>query len=196
MKKSYESGLAPVVQLTPSTTSLNFGSVTTGTTTKKDVTLANTGNTEVTITKVSVSGFGFAATGAANVILTPGHSIGVAVSFDPTVLGSVRGTLSITSNAPVLSIALSAPGSAPASQHSVLLDWSPSTSAVEGYNVYRGTVSGGPYTRLNGTLDPGTSFSDHAVASGKTYYYVVTAVGKDNVESAFFRQTAATIPNP
>ncbi len=76
------------------------------------------------------------------------------------------------------------------------LDWTASTSAVIGYNVYRGTVSGGPYTQLNSSLVMTTQYQDSSVRSGQTYYYVVTAVDSSQVESTNSNQVSATIPTP
>ena len=83
----------------------------------------------------------------------------------------------------------------PPVSYSVSLDWNPSTSAVSGYNVYRGTVSGGPYTQINPSLVTTTQYQDSDVESGQTYYYVVTSVDSSNVESAYSNQTSATIPS-
>jgi len=80
--------------------------------------------------------------------------------------------------------------------HSVTLDWIPSTSPVIGYNVQRGTVSGGPYTLLNSSLVTTTLYQDSSVQSGQTYYYVVTAVDSSNVESTYSNEASATIPTP
>jgi hypothetical protein len=38
-------------------------------------------------------------------------------------------------------------------QHTVTLSWTDSASTVVGYNVYRGTLSGGPYTKINSALE-------------------------------------------
>lgn len=84
--------------------------------------------------------------------------------------------------------------SAPA--HGVDLSWTASTSMVAGYNVYRGSTSGGPYTRLNQSLVTGTAYTDGAVGAGQTYFYVVTAVDASNKESGFSNEAAATIPSP
>jgi fibronectin type 3 domain-containing protein len=81
----------------------------------------------------------------------------------------------------------------PPTQHTVDLTWSASANAV-GYNVYRGTVSGGPYTMINGSLDSGTAYTDNTVVSGTTYYYVATAVDASSNESAYSNQTQAVIP--
>jgi len=81
-------------------------------------------------------------------------------------------------------------------QHSASLSWNASTSAVVGYNVYRGTVSGGPYTMINTALDAATNYTDSSVQSGQTYYYVVTAVDSAGTESGFSAETVAVIPSP
>src|SRR5205823_2292337 len=69
----------------------------------------------------------------------------------------------ITSN--ILAVAITA------QPHSVDLSWSPSTSVVVGYNVYRGTQSGGPYTLINSGLVATTIFTDTTVQNGTTYFY-------------------------
>ena len=58
---------------------------------------------------------------------------------------------------------------------SVSLSWS-AVAGAAGYNVYRGTVSGGPYPEITYSLVTGTSYLDAALADNKTYYYYVTAV--------------------
>ena len=78
-------------------------------------------------------------------------------------------------------------------QYSVDLSWNPSTSAVAGYNVYRGSQSGGPYQILNPGLQS-LAFTDSNVQSGTTYYYVVTAVDANGIESAFSDEASAVIP--
>ncbi len=81
--------------------------------------------------------------------------------------------------------------------HSVTLTWNASTSAnVAGYNVYRGTASGGPYTKLNSSLVPSLTYQDTTVQSGQTYYYVTTAVDGSGNESTYSNQAQAVIPYP
>jgi fibronectin type 3 domain-containing protein len=77
----------------------------------------------------------------------------------------------------------------------VALSWNPSSSFVIGYNVYRASQSGGPYTRLNSSLQAGTTYTDSGVASGTTYFYVTTAVDGNSQESAFSNETTSVIPN-
>jgi fibronectin type 3 domain-containing protein len=83
----------------------------------------------------------------------------------------------------------------PATQHTVDLNWNPSSNAV-GYNIYRGTASGGPYTMINGSLDGTTAYTDNTVVSGQTYYYVATAVDTNSNESGYSNQALAVIPTP
>jgi fibronectin type 3 domain-containing protein len=78
----------------------------------------------------------------------------------------------------------------------VALSWNASTSTVSGYNIYRGSVSGGPYAKINTTLDASAAYSDGNVQAGQTYYYVVTAVGATGAESAYSNQVQAVIPTP
>lgn len=78
--------------------------------------------------------------------------------------------------------------------HSVSLTWKASKSPAKGYNVYRATRSGGPYSRINPDLVQGLSYKDRDVQSGKTYYYVARAVDADGLESANSTEIAATVP--
>jgi len=80
--------------------------------------------------------------------------------------------------------------------HTVSVAWTGSTSTVSGYNIYRGSTSGGPYSKLNSALIPGTSFTDNSVQAGLTYFYVTTAVNSSNVESSYSNQAQAIVPSP
>jgi fibronectin type 3 domain-containing protein len=93
-----------------------------------------------------------------------------------------------------VTLALSGTGVQPPVSHSASLSWSPSTSTVVGYNLYRGTVSGGPYSLLNGSLIPSTTYLDTGVQAGSTYFYVATAVDSSNVESPYSNQISALVP--
>ncbi|MGA2458231.1 MAG: hypothetical protein ABSF85_11730, partial [Terriglobales bacterium] len=110
--------------------------------------------------------------------------------------GATSASLSFSSNAsnsPTVQT-MTGTGTA-ATQHTVDLTWTASTDVV-GYNIYRGTVSGGPYTMINSSLDSTTSYSDSTVVSGTTNYYVATAVNSESQESGYSNQVTAIIPNP
>ena len=80
--------------------------------------------------------------------------------------------------------------------HTVGLAWADSSSGLSGFNVYRSSTSGGPYTRINSTLLPGTAFTDSSVQAGQTYFYVTTAVNSSNVESGYSNQAQTVVPSP
>jgi len=82
----------------------------------------------------------------------------------------------------------------PQQVHSVALSWNASTSTVSGYNIYRSTLSGGSYLRLNSSPVAGLSYTDSTVQNTATYYYVTTAVDNIGIESSFSNQVSAVIP--
>jgi hypothetical protein len=80
-------------------------------------------------------------------------------------------------------------------RHSVTLTWKASTSSVAGYNVYRSTVRGRGYEKINAALVEGkTSYKDETVESGKTYYYVARSVDAQGKESENSPEVVATVP--
>jgi hypothetical protein len=189
-------GVSPILQLAASPSSLSFGSITTGTSATKSVTLANTGNSSVSISQISASGTGFSTPGLASpVTLAVGQSTSFNVVFAPAAAGSLSGSVAVTSSATnsPLTVALSGSGTAPAT-YSVTLSWTPSSTSYEGFNVYRGSVSGGPYTKVNSALIPTASYTDTTVSAGQTYYYVATEVSTAGVESSDSGDVSATIP--
>jgi hypothetical protein len=80
-------------------------------------------------------------------------------------------------------------------QHSVALSWSASSNVI-GYNVYRASVAGGAYAKVNVSPVAATSYVDSSVASGRTYYYVATALDSNNSESTYSSQAIAVVPTP
>jgi hypothetical protein len=81
------------------------------------------------------------------------------------------------------------------SSYSVELSWNASTSPdVIGYNLFRSTTSGGPYTKINPIVIAGTTYQDTSVVAGKTYYYVSTAVNGSGEQSTHSAQASAAIP--
>src|SRR5262249_53679639 len=101
--------------LSPSPTSLDFGSVIVGKNMSLSETVTNTGGSSVTISHVAVSG-GFTLSGITTpVTLTTGQSANFTVLFSPSSAGSSSGSVTITSNAsnPTLTIPLSGTGTSP-----------------------------------------------------------------------------------
>jgi hypothetical protein len=132
--------------------------------------------------------------------ITPGQSASFTLTFTPQTSGTASGRISLISNAansPTVETLTGSGTPTPTTPtHSVSLSWTASPSAVVGYNVYRGAISGGPYTKLNTSLTAGTNYVDNSVQGGTTYYYLSTAVDARGVESKYSNQLQAVIPSP
>jgi hypothetical protein len=185
--------------VTPST--LTFGSVAVGSSSSKTATLSSTTG-PVQVSSADWNGQGYSVSGISfPVTVTPGTTVSFTVTFAPTVAGSTSGSIAFASNATDanLSETLSGTGTSSStggSQHSVALSWTPPNSnSISGYNIYRGTNSGGPYTKINSSLETATDYTDSTVQSATTYYYVATSVDSSTEEeSAFSNQTVASVP--
>ncbi len=100
----------------------------------------------------------------------------------------VSATVPADSTAPAAPTGLSATGG----DTIVSLNWSDNSEIdINGYNVFRSTTSGGPYTRINENLLTSSDYNDNSVTNGTLYYYVVTAVDTSSNESANLGQVAA-----
>ena len=94
-------------QLTISTASLTFGDVTVNTASTQPVTLTSTGTAPVTINSATLSGAGFAVSGATlPATLNPNQAMTLNVQFDPTAAGAATGQLTIQSNSSTNSTAV------------------------------------------------------------------------------------------
>lgn len=180
--------------VSPST--LNFGNVPVGNSSSLTGTLSAS-TADVTVASAGWNGSGYSVSGVSFPLsVAAGQSAQYTVTFTPPAAGSSSGSISFVSNASDASLkqTFSGAGTQTTGSHSVSLTWDPSTSTVAGYNLYRGTQSGGPYSRMNSTLLSSTSYDDSGVLSGRNYFYVSTAVDASNNESAFSNEAPATIP--
>jgi Abnormal spindle-like microcephaly-assoc'd, ASPM-SPD-2-Hydin len=184
-------------QLNISPTTLDFGSVIVGQNKSLTANLSASGS-NVTVSSASVTTSEFKLSGISlPLTVTAGQSVPITIVFTPQASGTAGATLSFASNATNASLNETLTGSgSPAPQHSVSLSWAQSSSATVGYNVYRSTVSGGPFSKINSALNASTNFVDNIVQAGSTYYYVTTAVNGSGVESAYSNQVKAAIPTP
>jgi len=181
--------------LAVSPSALNFGSVTVGA--KKTMAASLTANgASVTIRSESVSNSEFAVSGITlPKTLAAGQSAAFSVTFAPKSSGTANASLSFSTGMSSAQASLQGNGGA-ASSHAVSLTWKASTSTVIGYNIYRGTRSGGPYALINTSPEASADYSDTSVKAGTTYYYVVTAVNSKNAESVYSNQAVARVPSP
>jgi hypothetical protein len=189
-------GVTQTQVLTFNVSGLSFGNVSVGSNSSLPATLTNTGNASVTVSSSNTTGAGFTVSGVSpGETLNPNQSIPVTVQFAPSAAGAVNGNLTIVSNATDSPTSIGLTGTGTQQAATVALGWTASTSSVIGYNVYRGTTTGGPYSsKLTSSPVGSTQFTDTGVQSGLTYYYVVTSVNSNDVESVYSGQAVATIP--
>ena len=182
------------LQVTPAT--IDFGDASVGSTGSQRVQLIASG-ADVTVSSATTSSKNFQLKGPALPFTIPaGHSVPFTVTFVPHGSDSSSAVLSFVSDASnspneqVVILRIVGPV-----QHKVQLSWKASTSKhILGYNIYRGTRSGGPYKKINDVLDPNTGFTDLTVSAGHKYYYVATAVNWKKRESAHSKQIQVVIP--
>ena len=180
--------------LVPNPTTLNFGSVAVGSTKTLSASLSASGSS-VTVKSASLGSSEYSLSGLAlPVTLSAGQSVSFKVNFTPQSSGTANTSVTFASGTsnPAAQISLQGSGTG-GTQHSVTLNWKASTSQVVGYNVYRGTASGGPYALISSS-DAATSYSDTSVQAGAAYYYVVTAVNSSGQESVYSNQASASVP--
>ncbi len=183
------------LKLTP--TSLDFGSVNVGKSATLPLSLSASGGA-VTISSADLTGKEITLHGLAlPMTLASGQTIQIKLQFTPTAKGQISDKLILNSdanNSPTAEF-LAGTGVA-AGGHSVSLSWDAGKDQVIGYNVYRSSKSGGPYTIMNNTLLAATDYADYAVDGGATYFYAVTAVNAQGQESSYSNKVKAVIPYP
>lgn len=129
--------------------------------------------------------YSFTGLSAGQYTLTPSHA---GFTFSPA-----SQTITLSSS-DVTNVNFTAAAAAAAAGHQVTLSWNASVSAVLGYNVYRSTVSGGSYEKMNAAPLTALTFTDATVHAGTTYFYVTTAVDASGNESGFSNEATAKIP--
>src|SRR5205807_904035 len=135
-------------QLAVSPASVNFSSVTVGGSQNQTGTLT-AGSSSITVSSASWNGTGFSLGGISFPVTIPaGQSVPFRVTFAPQTTGAVNGTVSFLSNASNSPTNETLGGTGvQATLHSVGLSWNPDASTVQGYYVYRGAQTGGPYAK-------------------------------------------------
>lgn len=185
-------GSTSVGQLTVAPSTLGFGNVNVGATNTLPSTITATGGS-VTVSSASSTNSQFAISGTSfPMTLSSGQSAQVNVVYAPTTPGAASATLTFTTSTSTKS-SESLSGTGVTATNSVSLSWSPSTSSVIGYNVYRGTTVGA-YTKLNSAVDASTSYTDTTVVSGTTYFYAATSVNSAGQESSYSSPIQVSVP--
>jgi hypothetical protein len=184
--------------LTATPGSINFGAVALNTSVSQTVKITNTGTATVNISQDSLTGSGLSTGLTTPLSLNSGQSVNAQITFSPSAAGIVNGSMTLSSNGQTaLTVPIQGNGVAPLA-HRVDITWNASiSSGVQGYNVYRSGVSGGPYSKITPTLAAtALSFGDGSPVSGKTYFYIVTAVDGSGVESLASKEVNVTVPTP
>jgi hypothetical protein len=198
LTKSYPSTasvslLSGVFQLNPD--GYDFGSVTESTPTTRTITAQNKGGGYLnfdtpfyTITGANAADFvlsgGTCADGqflnsGSGITSSPGQTCTFNLTFTASTAAAKTATLTLnwgSIGGTVGSATQVLTGTGVASPTKIHLAWTASiSSSVTGYSVYRGAVSGGPYTLL---ASPGNVvvYDDTTPVHGNTYCYVVTAL--------------------
>src|SRR5205823_267201 len=181
----------PVLSAAPAT--LNFGSVTAGTSSTQTITLTNSGNADANISQVAATGTGFGIAGlTAPYTLAIGKSATVQVTFSPTSATTYAGSISVVSNAPdsPLTVALSGTGTPPPQP---VLSAAPAT--LNFGSVIAGTSSTQTITLTNtGNADASitqvTATGAGFAVAGLTAPYTL-AIGKSATVQVTFSPTSA-----
>jgi hypothetical protein len=92
-------GVAQTLTVSMSPSTINFGDVTVGSTSDQTVTVANTGNSNVSVSAANVTGTGFSVVGFVAGTLTPGQTMMFTARFAPSASGAVAGSITLTSTA-------------------------------------------------------------------------------------------------
>lgn len=153
-------GAASPGQLGSNPTSLNFGSVTVGSSQSLSATITNSGGSSVSISNVAINGSGYTLSGITTPLtLTSGQSTTFTVKFAPSSSGTANGTVTVTSDASNPSFAVSLTGTG--------------TMAV-------GTVTISPSPCNLGSVQVGSSGSVSGKLSASAANVTVTNVSSNN----------------
>jgi hypothetical protein len=127
------------------------------------------------------------------------------VVFTPTASGSRSASLTVTDDSNNVAGSTQSATLTGTALHDVILNWVPSpTTGVSGYDIFRGTASGGESTTPIATQVAAgctslttCTYVDTAVVAGTKYFYVVTAVSSSgNTQSSPSNEASATVPTP
>ena len=183
-------GVTPVAALLPA--SLAFGQQAINTTSvAQALVLSNTGTAALDITSIGTTG-DFGQTNACGTSLAAGANCAIVVTFTPTVVGPLVGTLTLASNDvanPSISIALSGTGDTvpigpnnfavtnsalSVNPPTVTLTWSDRSLNEAGFQIQRATNNAFTAGLVNITVGPDVvTYTDTTVVRKTAYYYRV-----------------------
>lgn len=180
-------------------TSVSFGTVNLNSLVTQPVILTSSGTAALTISSGSVSGTGFSMSGLSYPLtLNPGQTAILYIQFNPTIVGTASGKVTLTSNAATGSTAtINLSGTGEVINYQINLTWNApvnSPDPVAGYNVYRAAGGSSSYRLLNASVNLSTSFIDTTVQSGSSYSYFVESVDAEGNQSGPSNTYLVSIP--
>ena len=191
------SGNAPA-EPSLSSTSLSFGNQPIAiSSTAQTITLTNNTGAALSIARLTIGGANagdFAEiANSCGALVAAGGTCMIGVSFTPSAAGQRAATLGIADNASNSPQTVSLTGTG---CPDVIISWAASTTpGVVGYDIYRGTASGGENgTPINSAPVSITTFVDASVKAGTTYYYVLRSVNANGAQSPASNETKANVP--
>jgi hypothetical protein len=167
--------------LTVSPTSLNFSNVTVGQTSSQNVTLTNSGNSNLVVTLATISGTGFTMTGLSlPATIGGGQGLTLAVQFAPVSTTGASGSIVFTDNSPTSPQSLTMTGSAVAAGSTLTAN--PGSFNFNNVNVGSSspeaitlTNSGNAPITINQVSTTGSGFSASGISAGQTIAAGATA---------------------
>jgi hypothetical protein len=179
---------APTVGiLTPSLTTVAFGSILINTSSTLPVTLTNTGTVSVTISAATAAGTGYSISGlSAGQVIAAGQNATFSVQFAPTAAGSPSGTITISSSAPASPLTIILSGTATQTQAQLTI----SPTSVNFNSVAVGsnnpqtitlTNTGNASLTISASSVSGTGYS----ISGLSVGHIITAGGNATFSAKF-----------
>lgn len=194
-------GTAPEATLSPST--FPFASTPGGTPSgSQTFVLSNVlpANATLNIASITFTGTNpgdFSETSTCGATLVATTTCNIVVTFTPGAAGSRAGNLVVTDNSNNAAGSTQVSTLSGTGLHDVVLTWTASpTSGIAGYNVYRGTSTGGEGTvAINTSPITVLTYADTNVTPGTQYFYIVKAVAANGVTlSAASNEANATVP--
>jgi hypothetical protein len=179
---------APTVGiLTPSLTTVAFGSILINTSSTLPVTLTNTGTVSVTISAATAAGTGYSISGlSAGQVIAAGQNATFSVQFAPTAAGSPSGTITISSSAPASPLTIILSGTATQTQAQLTI----SPTSVNFNSVAVGsnnpqtitlTNTGNASLTISASSVSGTGYSISGLSVGQ----IITAGGNATFSAKF-----------
>jgi hypothetical protein len=165
-------GPASTGLLTPSATTLTFGSVPVAGTATQSISVTNTGTATVNVSQVTISGTGFTVIGgSASPSIPVGQSSTVQVQFSPQSTGAITGAITVTSDASnsPLTVSLTGAGSAPVLAISpVAVNFGSVSVGQNGSQSIKLTNTGTSVITISAASSLGAGFGMNGLTAGQT----------------------------